>query len=219
MIDRSAPQVEQTRKLFADDSSIQVHQFDLISDVEAIQKLGSMDLIYCRWVVCHLPNDQRVAAISAVLKCLKPGGVFFLEDGDNTTVCYQTKDGAALPGYAEEANKSFHETAGQICKLANIDLQFNADKQVALLAEASDDIGSIERLGLYCIKLKTRQQKQLLSVPWRTAIEIIFKAKGWGAVDERANKQFIETAIACDEDDNIAASFLTQSITVYRAPK
>jgi SAM-dependent methyltransferase len=43
---------------------------------------GSFDLVYCRFLLIHLPEPER--ALSEMFALLKPGGILVCEDGDLT---------------------------------------------------------------------------------------------------------------------------------------
>jgi SAM-dependent methyltransferase len=227
LVDRSEDQLLRTNNLFNSirheaSISIKTHQLDLVQDAESLKLLGQMDLIYCRWVICHIPDADRLDAISTILWALKPGGVFILEDGDNTSVQYVTKDRSKLPVYAEEAYKRFRETSDQIRSFAKIDIQYSGKKQQRDIREAEEKAelsgGEVMPLGQYRLTLHDKSHKRLLSTPWRTAINMIFHAKDIRNPTKEMAEEFVRPADDCDNDDNIQAEFLTQSATAYRRP-
>jgi|GEM_PF-4642422 len=227
LVDRSEDQLLRAKSIFkstgpSESVKINAHKLDIVKEADALKRIGKMDLIYCRWVICHIPDADRIDAIATILWALKPGGVFILEDGDNSSVQYLTKDESELPSYAKEANKRFRETSDQICNFAKIDIQYSAKKQQRDIKAAEQKVqlgdGEIIPLGKYRLTLNDASQKRLLSTPWRTAINMIFHAKGIENPTKAMAEEFVKPADDCDGDDNIKAEFLTQSATAYRAP-
>ena len=227
LIDRSLEQLDRAQDAISkievtNSTKIKIHALDLLINSDKINELGKMDLIYCRWVICHIPNNNKVQAIATILKSLKPGGIFILEDGDNSSVSYSTKDKSALPDYAIEANKRFHEISQKICTYANIDIQYNAEKQTAVISKGAEKAGlqggEVISLGQYRLTLKNHRDKKLLSTPWRTAIQMIFAASNIKNYTQDMAEDLIAPAEKCNDDDNIQAEFLTQAGTAYHAP-
>lgn len=72
-------------------------------------KVGEFDLVYTRFVLCHLKNPKT--AVSWMVKCLKPGGVLVIEDCDFTGhFCYPPVP--AFSSFVELIRQVMHRRGG-----------------------------------------------------------------------------------------------------------
>ncbi len=70
---------------------VKLLQLDLLSmddfDRLLIEKSASgFDLIYCRWLLCHIREEERITLINQIAKLLSPTGVFIAEEPDYRTL-------------------------------------------------------------------------------------------------------------------------------------
>ncbi len=80
-VDCSEAQLAQARKRSGSEANN--IQFVEASAIDTRLPAGSFDLIYCRFLMLHLPHPER--ALVEMRRLLKPGGILICEDGDLTT--------------------------------------------------------------------------------------------------------------------------------------
>ena len=85
-IDISTAQVEQAREISAREGFRNV-TFREASACESGLPRASFDLVYCRFLLLHLPDPA--ACLQEMLAVLKPNGVLVVEDGDLTSAMSQ----------------------------------------------------------------------------------------------------------------------------------
>ncbi len=94
-IDFSAAQLNQARKRF--NSDISNASFVEASATDTGLPRESYDLVYCRFVLLHLPEPER--ALREMWALLKPGGTIVCEDGDLTSAA--SEPASALSAFAD----------------------------------------------------------------------------------------------------------------------
>jgi SAM-dependent methyltransferase len=101
-VDVSAAQLEQAReqlrlrRLASPLRATQV-SFDQASAIDTRLPSESFDMVYCRFLLLHLPQPRR--ALAEMHRLLKPGGVLVCEDGDLTSAGSQPP--SALGAFAD----------------------------------------------------------------------------------------------------------------------
>jgi SAM-dependent methyltransferase len=93
-IDASAAQLAQARQRTAGGSNL---RFVEASATATGLPRGSFDLVYCRFLLIHLPDPER--ALSEMHALLGPGGVLVCEDGDLTSA--GSEPPSALDAFAD----------------------------------------------------------------------------------------------------------------------
>jgi SAM-dependent methyltransferase len=215
LLDRSDEQLDRCEKLFVGFNKVRFLKLDLITQAKELQQQGPFDLIYCRWVICHVPHHERIHVLKTLISALASKGVLLIEDCDNTSVAYKTHDNSPLPDYAIKAEQRFHETSKQICDYAHIHLQLSGEKILQYLQEASGHSGRVYYKGFYQMILNSKEEKRLLSLCWKTAFALVVKAKGLKAVTADDAHAFVAPAEQCDDNTNIYGIFLKESICIF----
>ncbi len=79
-VDASAEQIAQARERLRNSTNA---SFVAASATDTGLQPESFDLVYCRFLLIHLPDPER--ALREMWKLLRPGGIVVCEDGDLTT--------------------------------------------------------------------------------------------------------------------------------------
>ncbi|MBI4718304.1 MAG: methyltransferase domain-containing protein [Planctomycetes bacterium] len=94
---------------------IDVRQGDVQQlDLEA----NSVDGAYCRWVLCYVPQPQRV--IEQVAKALRPGACFAIQDYVNYGALLLAPPSAAMERVATAVLESVHRRGGDLSVAARL---------------------------------------------------------------------------------------------------
>ena len=72
-VDASPPMLERARSRFADESRVNVQEWDLRA---SIRPLGACDLVVSGFAIHHLDDDRKQTLFSEILGLLRPGGMF-----------------------------------------------------------------------------------------------------------------------------------------------
>ncbi|MDO8955089.1 MAG: methyltransferase domain-containing protein [Gammaproteobacteria bacterium] len=208
-IDRDPGQVALSAKAVASFSNAKILQLDVLTEFDRIKQLGPFDLIYCRWVLVHLPNPMQF--VQKMLGLLSDKGVFVCEECDNRTVEYRPiVTNQLTPTYAKEATKIWSEISKALMAKLNIDLELTSEKMVKLFSQASNGKGDIKVEGQYQIIFHGSEEKRLINDGYHSMAATIHKAYGKALAD------FMAPFEASMNDDNIEAAFLTENVVSYR---
>jgi SAM-dependent methyltransferase len=93
-IDANAAQLAEARRRFGVGTNV---RFIEASATDTGLPPGSFDLVYCRFLLIHLPEPHR--ALREMYALLKPGGILVCEDGD-LTAC-GSEPPSALDAFAD----------------------------------------------------------------------------------------------------------------------
>ena len=78
-VDRHGAQIEQARQLCARDAFANIRFVEADACATGLPA-NSFDLVYCRFLLLHLPDPAR--CLREMWNILKPGGILVVEDGD-----------------------------------------------------------------------------------------------------------------------------------------
>lgn len=210
-IDKDLHQVSASGTTLSKTDRVEVTQVDIMNTT-ALAELGKFDLIYCRWVICHIPSERRIPVIAALLQMLNIGGVFLMDECDNSTVKFYSKTSTAVPDHAEQATSLFTQVYDAIGSKRGIDLKMKADESRVLVENASRAAkleGTAKHEGSYCIQLDTVEKKRMVTDGKRSCSSAIFDATG------KKPEEVIGIYEQVEKDDDIVGDFLTENITTF----
>ena len=210
-VDRDAAQVNNSSQLLKAYSNAEVMQLDVLEEFNRLKERGPFDVIYCRWLLVHVPNAMRVEFLKNVLGLLSETGVFLCDECDNRTVQFrQVVQGDTATPY-EKATRIWSDLSLALMGFLKNDLELTPEKITQSLLEASNEKRvDIKVEGQYQIILRGSQQKRLITDGYRSSSDIIFKVYG------KPIEDFIDSFDVCVLDDNIECTFLTQNVVTCK---
>lgn len=205
-VDREIAQVNSAAQKLKSTQNACAMQADIPKDASRLVELGPFDLIYCRWVICHVPITEQVEVLRFLFSLLTPGGVFLMEDCNNSVVKFHTKDGSPNPQYADDATRYFQVVYDAISKRKNLNLKRTPDDWACLFREAASPLDTVEQLGDYQVSLDSYDTKHMVTLGKLSCLKEI---KAMTAIDSAA---VISAYEQCEQDPNIVGEFLQESI-------
>lgn len=211
-VDRDIAQINNTQRLLKKhQKNSELLSLDLITELDKLKEKGPFDLIYCRWVLVHLPNEVRENVLRNVIKLLAKNGIFICEECDNRSVEFQPNGEKDPTAPYEQASELWSALSLTLMKMLKNDLEFTPDKISRLLSIASNGNNkNIKIEGQYQLTLKGFHQKRLITDGYRSSASILSKAYG------KPIEPIIEIFDQCAKDDGLDAPFLTQNLVSYR---
>lgn len=211
-IDRDPAQVKHTKKALQNHPKAEVIQLDIVTELEKLKSRGPFDLIYCRWLLVHIPTDIRLEIIRKILELLSPTGVFLCDECDNRSVKFKPID-PDVPSIApyEQATQLWSQISLGLMGLLHNDLELTPEKIKNDFKIASGDKGEVRIEGQYQVIMRGKNEKRLITDGYRSSAAIVSKACG------KIFDELIAPFDLCVEDDNIEAEFLTEHVVTYRA--
>ncbi len=209
-VDKEAPQVAATAALLADRPHTEVMQLDIIEGLDLVRAKSPFDLIYCRWLICHIPVEQQVKVLHSLFELLSASGVFLMDECDNRAVRFYHKDGVEAP-HATAATAYFTEYYGVFAAQNRLNLQLDAVMAIALLNMAGEGLGEAKNVGSYQVHLDTAEKKEMVRLGKEST------AQRYTAITGDAAKAalVIGTYKLVEEDPKVVGDFLQEHVTVF----
>lgn len=210
-VDCDPAQIKWTQENLKAFPQVKVIQLDLL-DTDAMQKLrqeGGFDLIYCRWILVHIPKKALITLLKNIFELLAPGGIFICDECDNRQVLFRSSTGKALNSYCAQATKDWLNHSKALMKHFGNDFELTADK-ISQLLQATRCPGSIKIEGQYQVSLTTTVEKMHLINAYHSAAGPIKIALG-----KDVTTLIIPTAITCAEAANVVIDFLQENVVSW----
>ena len=210
-IDRDPAQVEHTKKLLKQFPNARVIQLDVVTEFEKLKNEGPFDLIYCRWLLVHLPSSIRREIIKNFLGLLSDVGVFLCDECDNRSVRFKPiqLDSVVSAPY-EEATKLWSTISKGLMQLLGNDLEYTPEKIEKDLLTASNGKGEVKIEGQYQVVMRGKDQKRLITDGYRSSSKVVSQ------VCSKPFEEIISLFDKCVEDESIEIEFLTENVATYR---
>ena len=212
-IDKAASQVKSTQDSLASKHNTHVYQLDITKQdsVAILQTLGPFDLIYCRWLICHIPYHQQSSVLKHLLSLLTEGGQFVMDECDNRYVSFVSHvNDPASHQLARQATYYFTQFYDLIAKQHNLNLKMDPNQALNLLNEAAQGKGEAKLLGTYQVPLKTSSDKRMVYLGKLSA------AKAHAELAEQEiTDQIIQLYFEIMYHDSIEGQFLRQNVVVF----
>lgn len=210
-VDRDPAQVNLCNKSLNQFSNARVMQLDIVTEFEKLKSEGPFDLIYCRWVLVHLPSSVRINVIRNLLSLLSNNGVFLCDECDNRSVKFKSiRDKDAATALYSKATQLWSTISKGLMKLLGNDLEYAPEKIKMDLLTAGKGRGEVNVEGQYQIVLRQRDQKKLITDGYRSSHKIVSQ------VCEKPFEEIIAVFDKCIEDESIVVEFLTENVVTYR---
>lgn len=209
-VDRDPAQVHHSKELLQQYPNAEISQLDLLTELEKLKGKAPFDLIYCRWLLVHLPCTMRLEVIKNILKLLSKNGIFLVDECDNRDVRFKPIGSNSIPiAPYEQATKLWSEISLGLMQLLKNDLELAPEKIKHDFASASEGKGEIKIEGQYQVVLRGRDQKRLITDGYRSSASLVSKAC------TKAFAELVAPFDACVDDDQIEIEFLTQNVISY----
>lgn len=212
-VDRDLGQVELAKRSLRLFSNARVMQLDIISDFEKLKKEGPFDLIYCRWLLVHLPSSIRVEIIKKFIELLSDIGVFLCDECDNRSVSFKPiKTDSIVSAPYEEATKLWSVISKGLMQLLGNDLEYTPEKIAKDFTEAAgkEKGGEVKVEGQYQVVMDKKDQKKLLTDGYRSSSKVVVQ------ICDKPFEEIIAPFDKCVADDFVKIEFLTENIVTYR---
>ena len=209
-IDRDPGQIEWSRINLQKFPNTKIIQMNILDNLLALKSEGPFDLIYCRWVLVHLPKDRLVTILEDIFSMLAPNGVFLCDECDNRQVAFRPIEVRPSVSPYEQATRDWLDLSKNLMQLFGNDLELSTEKIVEIFSKASHGIGRIGIEGHYQVIFHGYEQKRFITDGYRSAAIPISKASG-----KNVEHDIIPAAEQCAMDKNIEIAFLQQSVLSY----
>ncbi len=211
-IDRDPAQVQHSIKALKRFPNSHVVQIDIVNDFETLRKQAPFDLIYCRWLLVHLPSKKRVEVIKNILGLLSKNGVFLCDECDNRNVRFKPIESASVVRAPyQEATRLWSIISKGLMQVLGNDLEYTSEKIQEDFLLASDGIGEVKVEGQYHVILRGKSEKKLLTDGYRSSSELVSQ------VCNKPFEEIIEAFDKCVENESIEIEFLTENVVTYRS--
>ncbi len=210
-VDKDPGQVAWSQKNLHSFPKAEILQLDFLENFSLLKSKGPFDLIYCRWVLVHLPKEKLVTVLKNIIDLLAPGGIFLCDECDNREVKFQPKNGRFSNSQYQKATEDWLSLSQSLMKTLGNDLELTSQKIADLLSEATQGRGEIKIEGQYQVNFETYDHKRFITDGYRSAAEFIKKASG-----KDVEIDIIPTSDQCAKDDNIEVKFLQESVISYK---
>jgi 2-polyprenyl-3-methyl-5-hydroxy-6-metoxy-1,4-benzoquinol methylase len=210
--DREAAQVADTNAALSGCDRASAQKIDFMAEMEALSRYvadhGRFNLIYCRWVICHVPEKQQQAVLRSLFLLLAPGGTFVMDDCDNRDVRF-TSSNPEKTALVKKATEQFTQFYDPIAMRNGLNLKRDAASAVSLLnaAGTSENMMHARLIGSYQVALDTPQRKAMVRRGKESS------AKAFEDITGKSAEPFMATYRACEEDPEISGGFLGQHVT------
>jgi SAM-dependent methyltransferase len=184
-IDNSAGQVEQAR-LQAEVAGLRNATFIAADATQTGLPRGSFDVVYCRFLLLHLPDPE--AALREMAALLKPGGMLVCEDGDL----------AAAGSVPFSALNAFAELFGQLGPLRGVDYSISRRLYHLVVQEGLKNVN----IQIHQPAIASGAPKSLLELSVAEAGDAFV---GAGLIDEPALESTLRNMRQANEDPNVLA--------------
>ncbi|MDO8954145.1 MAG: class I SAM-dependent methyltransferase [Gammaproteobacteria bacterium] len=158
-LDQDAQHIVRIKDRFSQSShnKVSILQGSVI-EINSIAELQNkkFDLIYCRWVIAHLPTEQIPQILESLYQRLNVGGYLVCEEGDVSTVQVLNSDHSNPSCLAFD---KWYQFSFSLEKVFNLDLRMGA-KIAALLAKISQAPPSVSS---FQPRLTTLREKMMFS--------------------------------------------------------
>lgn len=212
-IDSDPAQVKRSQKLLLQfEHRVKIIQLNIMTELDQLAKLGPFDLIYCRWVLVHLPKDKLVNVLKKIMNLLTNNGIFICEECDNRTVEFKPAANRIPKASYQKATKIWLKLSQFLMANLKNDLELTSDKLKNLLFSAGNGKGEIRIESQYQVILQGMKQKKLIPDGYRSS-------KDFFTSINKPIEQFIGIFDACVADDAIEVPFLTQKVVSYQNRK
>jgi 2-polyprenyl-3-methyl-5-hydroxy-6-metoxy-1,4-benzoquinol methylase len=139
-LEQDIQQIERAKKTFAQRDLVVLPDTFIhgsVTDIDNIEGLKNkkFDLIFCRWVIAHLPADRVSTTLTNLYQYLKPGGYLVCEEGDVSVACVVNK----APTFTSPVTQAFdkwYTFSFALEKVFNLNLRIGADIE-KILAEST----------------------------------------------------------------------------------
>jgi SAM-dependent methyltransferase len=206
-VDKDPYQVNTIKKNLSEHKNATIMELDLTGDIAALNDIAPFDLIYCRWVLVHFPEETRINILKTLLSLLAPKGIFICDECDNRTVTYRSI-GSSTSDY-NLATKMWGEISIALMKEYGTDYRLSPEKLSKQIMAAADNNGSVKLLGTYQIVFTSQRDKMLISDGFRSSAAAILASMGKDV--EEVVKPFDD----CAKDNMIEVDFLTENVIAY----
>lgn len=207
-VDKDKAQIDlANEKLKIFENARAIH-LDITHDLDKLE--GKYDLIYCRWVLVHVPTKLIKKTLGKIISLLSENGIFICEECDNSKVLFScNREDEALKKDCEKSTESWLEISNKLMKLLGNDFALTPEKITQHFIDAGAAAKQIEHLKTYQIKLKNAEEKDLICKGYRSSSEVLRQID----VD-------VETIIKpfehCANDDDVEVDFLVQHFMLCR---
>jgi SAM-dependent methyltransferase len=184
-IDNSESQIEQAR-LLAEADGFRNATFIAADATQTGLPRGSFDMVYCRFLLLHLPDPE--AALREMAALLKPGGTLVCEDGDL----------AAAGSVPFSALNAFAELFGQLGPLRGVDYSISRRLYHLVVQEGLRDVG----VHIHQPAIASGAPKSLLELSVAEAGDAFV---GAGLIDELTLECTLRNMRQANEDSNVLA--------------
>lgn len=209
-VDRDSGQVEHSKRSLSPFPNARVIKLDVATEWEKLKKEGPFDLIYCRWLLVHLPSSIRMETIKNLLGLLSESGVFLCDECDNRSVRFKPIQFSSIVSAPyEEATKSWLTISKGLMQLLGNDLEYTPEKIGKDLVAASAGKGEVKIEGQYQVVLRGKDQKRLLTDGYRSSSRVVSQ------VCSKSFEEIILPFDKCVEDESIEVEFLTENVVTY----
>jgi SAM-dependent methyltransferase len=210
-VDRDPAQIKWTQENLSPFPAVKVIQLDLleINAMQALRQEGGFDLIYCRWVLVHIPQKKLIDLLKNIFDLLTPGGIFICDECDNRQVLFRSSTGKTPSSYCAQATKNWLDLSKALMKHFGNDIELTSDKISQLLKDTHCH-GHIKIEGQYQVPLTSTLEKMHLINGYHSAAGAIKLASG-----KDVTKLIIPTAITCAEDPNVTIDFLQENVVSW----
>lgn len=186
-----------------------------VLDIDAVSALAgqNFDVIYCRWVVAHIPVDRRDEVLAKLYTRLIPGGRLICEEGDVSTV--KMRDSAVLEGDpGKMAFDHWYAFSFALEKLYHLDLRLGC-KISEILASATKQPAETR---YFQPLLASEREKMMFSyaiASTQAAVEQVIKADLMPFFDA---EKLEEDLVGMARDGRIQIDYIQNSFAMVQSP-
>lgn len=189
-----------------------------VIEIDKITALDNrrFDIIFCRWVMAHIPAEILTFTLKNLYNRLNPGGKLICEEGDVSTVhLISKKELAGDP--SKKAFEAWYGFSFALEKLYNIDLRLGIKIGQALL----DATGQIPDSDTFQPRLSTPDHKIMLSyaiASTKTAVEQVVASGLVPFFDSHVARTLEENLVKLAYDASIDINYIRNYFTFVKKP-
>ncbi len=197
--------------------TVNIAKLDVLTELEQLE--GPFDIIYCRWLLVHLPKDKIEEVLSAIFKLLSPeNGVFLCDECDNRKVSFINRTEHRAPPQASIATKSWKNISKALMTHFGNDLELTPEKIGSYFDRAASRFhmsGKTTLEGQYQVTLETKEQKNLITLGYESSKEPLIQSLQ--AFNNKVDfLELMKPFYACREDEDIQIKFLLETVMSFQ---